>query len=371
MSDKVVLKIGGNEFRDWTSIFIEKSLYQMVGSFSLTTANILPGDVNKEWGISLEDECQVSINDQVIITGYIDDIPIEYSAESHNIQLNGRDKTCDLVDCSFVIEGEDQINEWKDQKIIRIIEDLANAFGIAVSVSKIVEERLNEKIPYEGTFKANEGDTVFDLIFKLCRMKAVLPISYGDGRLHLVEGGFGDLDAWDDLELGRNIKSGMLTQFNRDRFSRYILKGQSEKTVNNTEVEASQIIAEYEDKVIPRYRPFVVLSEYKTTEGWAKERIKWEATNRAGASRSVEYEVQGWTQSNGIVWPLNGLVRVKDNFLFNKDVTLLIAEINFTLDEELGTITRLGLVHPDTFKLPPNEQPIIDISTPYDWMNKL
>ncbi len=371
MSDKIVLKVRGQEFRDWTSIFIEKSLFQMVGSFSLVAANILPGDVKKEWGIALEDECQVVINDQIIITGYIDDIPITYDKESHNIQLNGRDKTCDLVDCSFVIEGEDQKNEWKDQKIIRIIEDLCNVFGIAVSVSAIVEERVNEKLPNKTTFKANEGDTVFDLIFKLCRMKAILPISYGDGRLHLVEGGFGDLDAWDDLELGRNIKSGMLTQSNRDRFSRYVLKGQSEKTTENTVEEASQIIAEYKDEVIPRYRPFVVLSEYKATNPLAKDRIKWEAVNRAGASRSVEYEVQGWTQSNGVVWPLNALIKVKDKFFFDKDKTWLIAEINFTLDEEQGTVTRLLLVHPDTFKLPPNDDPIVDINTPYDWMNKL
>lgn len=369
MPDEITLKVRGKAFRGWTSIFIEKSLYQMTGTFSLTGTNIFPGNARK-WGIAMGDECKIIIDDQDIITGYIDDIPIMYDAENHNIQINGRDKTSDLVDCSFVQEGEDQENEWKDQKIIRIIEDLCNAFGIAVSVDASVEERVNEKIPHEGFFKANPGDTVFDLILKLCRMKAILPISYGDGWLHLTEAGTAKVK--DSLQLGRNIKSGRITQSNRDRFSRYIIRGQGEKSETNTASEAASPTWEYFDNVVERYRPLEILAEFKVTEGWAKDRVKWEAVNRAGSSRSIEYEVQGWTQSNGEVWPLNALINVKDKFLeINPKVPLLIAAVAFSLDEDLGTITRLTLVHPDAFKLPPDEEPIKSISSGWDWLVKL
>ncbi len=379
MTDEITLSVRGEVFRGWTSVFVEKSLYQMVGSFSLTGTNIFPGNA-QEWGIAMGDECKITIDDQDIITGYIDDIPIIYDAENHNIQLNGRDKTSDLVDCSFVQEGDDQVNEWKGQKIIRIIEDLANAFGIAVSVDNsifpgvsldfqqdTVESRLNEKLPYESNFKANEGDTVFDLILKLCQMKAVLPISYGDGWLRLTEAGA--VLANDSLQLGVNIKAGAITQSNRDRFSRYIVKGQGEKTKDNTGAEASQVKGEYLDAVVSRYRPFVILSEYKIDNKWAQDRAKWEAVNRAGTSRNVEYEIRGWTQSNGAVWPLNALVSVRDDFLEIKDnEPLLIAAIDFIQDEESGTITRLTLVHPDSFKLPPSLDPIKTISSGFDWL---
>ena len=368
--NKIILKVSGNEFENWTSVFVQKSLYQMVGSFGLTAANIFSGDF-KKWDIAIGDECQVIIDDQIIITGYIDDIPITYDDQNHNIQFNGRDKTSDLVDCSFVIEGEDQKNEWIGQKIIRIIEDLANAFGIAVLVDSSVEERVNEKLPNEGSFKANEGDTVFDLIFKLCEMKAILPISYGDGWLHLTEAG--SEKANDMLELGKNIKSGVINQSNRDRFSRYIVKGIGKKNTENTEEEATRAKGEHEDDVISRYRPLVILSELGgVTNDWCRDRAKWEAVNRAGVSRSIEYEVQGWTQSNGIVWPLNALVFVEDKFLeITADESWLIAAVDFILDEEGGTITNLTLVHPDAFKLPPTSEPIKTIKTAVDWRKKL
>ena len=79
---------------------------------------------------------------------------------------------------------------------------------------------------------------------------------------------------------------------------------------------------------------------------------KWEGQNRAGKSRSVNYQVQGWTQSNGKVWPLNALVKVRDSFL-NINKEMLIASVNFSIDDQQGTLTNLNLVLPDTFKLPP------------------
>ena len=357
---EISLNVKGKKFEGWTSVSIEKSLYQMCGTFGFAGTNIFPGNAEK-WGLSLGDECTVLIDDQIIITGYIEDIPITYDASSHNIQISGRDRTGDLVDCSFA----ETVQEWKGQKIITVIRALCNPFDIFVDVDNSVFTYANEKTP-KDLFKINPGETVFDTIFRLCKPKAILPVSYGDGQLVLT--GTGTQKVGDILELGKNVKSGSINQSDRDRFATYIVKGQGSKDPFNSVSEAAHAKGQYTDLVITKSRParkIVIWPESSCTTKYCQDKAKWECVNRAGNSRSIDYEVQGWTQSNGEVWPLNALVKVKDHFL-EIDKTMLIAAVNFIMDNESGTITRLTLVHPKTFELPP-VNPTEEMTTGFDW----
>ena len=108
-----------------------------------------------------------------------------------------------------------------------------------------------------------------------------------------------------------------------------------------------------------QYRPLIIFSERATNDKECEDRAKWEASVRAGQSRKVEYEVQGWTQKNGMVWPLNSLVTVKDRIL-GIDGPMLISALDFSVDNTTGTVTKITVVHKDTFTL--MEEPLIGIS---------
>ena len=355
----IALHIKGKKFEGWTSANVQKSLYQMTGSFSLGVTDIFPNGP-KKWSIKMGDECSVSINNQIIITGYIEDIPISYGPEDHSISFGGRDKTGDLIDCSFT----ETAKEWNSQKIVTIIEALCDPFGIDVVVDDSVETKANEKTA-KDQFKINEGETVFDTIFRLCKPKGILPVSYGNGKLILT--GTGTQKAADTLRFGENILSGSISQSDKDRFAEYIVKGQGETTSWRTPTEAASPKGVYKDVIILKSRPWrkiVIWPESSSTIGYCKDLAKWECLNRAGKSRSVDYEVQGWTQSNGKVWPLNALVNVKDSFL-DIDKKMLIASVGFSIDDTSGTKTRLNLVSPDTFEMPPIN-PTEEMSTGWD-----
>ncbi|KKM77204.1 hypothetical protein LCGC14_1372370, partial [marine sediment metagenome] len=184
------------------------------------------------------------------------------------------------------------------------------------------------------------------------------------GKLYLT--GTGTQKAKDSLEFGINILSGNISQSNRDRFQTYIVKGQGKKTDEKTIADASHPVAQHTDEIILRTRPIVIFAETTCDVGYCRDRAKWEAVNRAGQSRTIEYTVQGWTQSNGDVWPLNSLVQVRDSFL-QINSTLLIASVNFTINNDQGTVTILTLMHPDAFTLPPTAEPIKKIKTGVDW----
>jgi len=357
---EIVLRIKGKEYGGWTRVNVRKSLYQMTGSFDLETTDTFPGDL-KKWDIKMGDACSVSIDKQVIITGYIEDIPISYDATNHSIGFSGRDKTGDLVDCSFTETSK----EWNNQKIITIIKALCLPFGITVDIDSSVTSKVNEKTPTEQ-FKINEGETAFDTIFRLCKPKGILPVSYGNGKLVLT--GTGTQKTKDILEFGKNILAGSITQSDKERYAEYIVKGQGEKTIFNTNADAAQPKGIYQDNLILETRPWrkiVIWPDSSCTAGFCKDMAKWEGQNRAGKSRSIDYQVQGWTQSDGKVWPLNSLVKVKDSFLGIDGTVWLIASVNFTIGEGEGTITNLNLVSPDTFKLPP-VNPTKEMSSIFD-----
>ena len=71
---------------------------------------------------------------------------------------------------------------------------------------------------------------------------------------------------------------------------------------------------------------------------------------RAGASRKLEVLVQGWTQPNGQIWPLHGLVNITDKWI-GITAKMLIAGVTYSLDDSGGELTTLQLVFPETFQL--------------------
>lgn len=347
MSD-IKLKINGKEYTGWQSIQTDSSLDNFTSTFGFSCSDKFPDKPDK-WKIKIGDSCEVLIDSHIIVTGFIDEINPAYGENSHSISMLGRDKTGDLVDCSYLQDSTTQINEWKDLSVENIIKALIKPFGIDLEVDPSVASDVSKIVG--DKFKVDEGQTVFNLIDPLLKQYGILGISTGNGKLTLTRAG--TIKTNDSLEFGVNIKSARFIQSNLERFSLYRVYGQGHGNDNKTISDFRACSGENPDTAIKRFRPFVILSEKATTNAICKDRAVWESQNRAGKSRAVEYEVQGHVQSNGEVWPLNGLVPVLDSF-FDINITMLIAGITFVVDDSVGTITRLKLVHPNTYNLLPS-----------------
>lgn len=53
------------------------------------------------------DEIQLTIGDDLVLTGFIDSTPISYNGTSVTASVVGRSKTEDLVDCNVAPQGYD------------------------------------------------------------------------------------------------------------------------------------------------------------------------------------------------------------------------------------------------------------------------
>ena len=280
----VSLLIGRRSHTGWTEANVTRSLETISGAFSVMLSEREPGETAPR-SIRRGDACQVALGNDLVITGWVDTVTIDYDDKSHTISVRGRDVTGDLVDCSAATEP----GEWHNERLENIATALCRPFGIRV------EREVDTGEPFRR-FRIEEGESVFEAIERACRFRAVLPLSDGNGGLVL--GGPSRSRAAVRLERGINIISASGMSQGLSRFSNYTLLGQQAGGGGAfTAEQVAHVKTEARDPGVTRHRPLTIIGEQSQAEGEAQSRITWESNVRAARSRSARVVIQGWRET--------------------------------------------------------------------------
>lgn len=125
-SNIVSLLVNGSRYEGWLSVSIGHGIDQLAGSYSLEITDKWAGQTSG-WAIQAGDSCVVKIGEDTVITGYVDVVDSTLDKESHSINVQGRDKTGDLVDCAVIDR------EYSGQNFEFIAVDVCKPFGIYVN----------------------------------------------------------------------------------------------------------------------------------------------------------------------------------------------------------------------------------------------
>lgn len=345
------LLVSGKLYGGWEDISVKLSIETISGEFSLGYFDSWHGQTQFT-PIHDGAPCEVRMGGDTVITGYVDDADDALDAENDGLTVSGRDATGDLVDCSAVHKPD----QWNGQTLPAIARTICAPFGIGVKA----ETDCGAPFP---TVKVQPGETAFAIIERLCRMRAVLPVSDGRGNLVLTSAGRGGRASTPLVE-GENILSLNRTRSQKERFSEYTVKGQqgsfaaagetaevisSDGTV--TVRTAAPASGRAKDAGVARYRPLVIIAEGEASGQSPATRAMWEATVRGGRGLRIEVTVQGWRQNNGELWRPNTLVHIESPRRGLND-TLLIVSCAYSCSAS-GTLTTLSLARPDAYKLIP------------------
>lgn len=335
MSD-ITLKIGAMEYGGWKSLSMEGGIEQCSGAFHLS--------VSDRWADNAEprliypgDACSLLLNDQVVISGYIDDVKPIISKQEHGIRVVGRDSTMDLIDCSAVYKS----GQWKNVKLDRIIRDIATPFGIEVVVQADMGAVFD-------SFNIEEGEKAFETADRASRMRGVLLMSDGQGRLVLATPT--QTAPTTSLVEGDNILYGEALYSWKERYSEITVKGQGKGNAKEFGEAVAHGSATVTDPAITRYRPLVIISEHHGKGPSFKRRAEWERNIRRGRGTRARIVVQGWTDRDGKVWRANTLVSVFSPELRIME-DLLVVKCDYSLSDQDGTLTGLQLAHPSAFEV--------------------
>lgn len=323
MSD-VVLTLGKKKYDGWTSVWISRGIEQLCGSFNLAYTDRWSGR-DKPWPIHMGDSCSVSVDGSVVITGYIDDVSLDFDSAGFSMSCSGRDAAGDLVDCSAVPKI------WESRTVPQIAAEIIKPFGMHVKTS------VNTGKPL-WFFGVSPGETAFDAIERLCRFRGVLPVSDGTGALLLT--GPGTTRVQTPLIEGKNILTGSIVRSLRDRYSRVTVYGQDIGMDDSTPEQNAGPAGTATDPGVKRHRPLVILSEIPADTAALKQRAVWESAVRRGRSVRARVSVQGWTHASGI-WQPNTLVKLTSRWL-GIDNWMLITAVAYVRDDH-GTHTDLEL----------------------------
>lgn len=336
----ISLQVNGREFKGWKSVRVTLSLEAVAGSFELEVSEKWANQ-SQPWPIAEEDECTVKVAGKTVITGYVERRRLSFSADSHTLNVAGRDRTGELVDCSAVLD------RWEFLKtpVAAFAEKICAPFGISSSLQAGVAVPSTP-----AKLSVDPGDRAFDALERACRMAGVLPVSDGKGGLLLTRPGSSRTAT--QLVQGVNVLAASAEFDATARFSEYLVLGQ-QRDLDGDGKTSAHIRASAKDANVKRtHRKLLVRPEGSVSIEHAKTRAQWEASVRAARGDAVSVTVQGWTQGNGELWPVNALTQVRCPFI-GVDGEMLISEVTFSADEGRGTVTDLTLRRPEAFKPEP------------------
>ena len=334
MSEVGVL-VDGMRYSGWSRVRVERSIERISAAFEVVSSDRWAQDKSAP-RVRPGDRCVVMLGDEPLMDGHVDEVSIGYDATRHEVALQGRDATGDLVDCAA------ETKQWSGLTLGRLAEEICAPFGVRVT------DEVGDTAPFRR-LKTEPGETAFELLERAARLRGALLVS--DARGGLVITRAGARRAPTALVLGKNVLEASARFSHAGRFSTYTVLGQQPGDDFVSAESAAHVSATAADERITRHRPTVLIAEDPVDAAAARARAEWHRNIAFGRSLALRITVAGWQHADGI-WQTNELVRVDDDFLGVRNAWWLIVATAFVRDEQ-GTRCTLTLMPRETFDRQP------------------
>ncbi len=339
--DRVVIRSSGRDFFGWTSVQVDMGIEMAARTFAVAVAGVYA----TEAGFLVEgDEAIISVGEDRVVTGWIEHVEHAGDAQGASVNLAGRSKTCDIVDCSA------PLGSWRNQKLSKLVAIFLDPYQLEwVDEAGVGDDLVR-------AHRTEEGESIHDAFDRLSRDIGFLVTDDVYGRVVFTRAGAGG-SASDKIIRGTaGFLSGNVSRSMAERYSSYLVKGQS---FTDLEVDVNAQ-GGAEDTGVTRFRQLIVKPERGVSKAAALKRAKWEATTRAAKALEASYTQEGWRQADGAIWLPNQTIEVVDGFARLFGVDLLAVSLGFSLDNEQGRVTSFNLAPSEGFTPAPGRG--VDVS---------
>lgn len=292
--------------------------------------------------------CRVLVDDEPVLTGFIEIVAVTYDGSSHRITVQGRSKTGDLLD-STIDTMDDLRGEGLTLKALA--EQVIAKLGLTFSVIDEVSPQ-----PFTGTedIAAPEpGDNAFEFIEKYARKRQVLLTSDGDGNLVITANSGIVADGAIQHIIGAPDNNVIQSSFSYDttgRFNAYKMAGGLNPVALNLagETDLASLVNQgggVSDSEIRAGRQLVIVAEVPFSDGSCEDRARWELNVRRARGLAYAATVPGYRVGGdtGDLWKINRIYQVVDDFV-GKVEPMLANMITFTFSIDSGSRTSISFV---------------------------
>lgn len=337
MDDDLTLVVGGQRLSGWDSIRVTAGMERCPNDFDLTMTEKYPGAT--DFVIGVGQPCQILLGPDPVVTGYVDKVEPWIGTGQHGIQLAGRGKCADLVDCAA---------EWPGGQIsaasaLAIAQKLCAPYGITAQATISNDRPIPQLI-------LNNGETAFEVIERVCRFAALLAYEGADGNLILSRVGTEKMASGFVERI--NVERAAIAYSCDQQFSEYMVVRMAMDVLQDLG-DGGNVVSTVANPAMKRHRRRVIVAEGGDAGSQvAQQRAIWEANRRFGRSAQLRLTTDSWRDSSGrLYWP-NKLVDFSLPTLKAIDKTWLISEVTFRRDAG-GTACDLLIMHPAAFEPEP------------------
>ena len=365
-------------YKDFIRGSVTSRLGQLCRTFSLEIL-VQPGT---RFPIALGDRCEIRIDTELVLTGFIEQIKGSGSSNKNKIEVKGRDITADLVDSDINIindfNGNTSLKGIIEQVIRHIGADIdvvdystgVNLFSEVSRRGEMTPARFTQLLvntPFapeegEGAIAPEPGDNCFEYLNKLAAVKSVLLTSTPSGNLAMYRAGPETITVDSPLvnKIGDTSRNNLLSYSfdynNSKRYFQYKVSGNysvaSQVFSLSTESENPKIVDQSGSDIdgLIRDSRRLVISNSKTGDSTQQQsRATWERDARISKSRKYKCSVQGFKNSEGDIWEVNTIVKVVDDYA-RIDDTFLVNQVTYNYSVD-GPRTAIELVSKDSYRI--------------------
>lgn len=341
--DEVRLVIDGSVYAGWTSVQVTLLAEGFPPSFSVSAT--VPPDADLPFGEGVD--CVVKMGNDTVVTGYVDRVRDFGDSETHAIQIAGRGKTQDLVDCGA---------EWPSHQMIGgnalvVAQRLCQPYGIEVVLINGADPGPN--IP---EFLLNYGESGADIIQRVARNAGLLAYEDHLGRLALAAAG--TTQASSGIAYGVNVEGWSVDRSADQRFSDYVASATPVESMGQLDAQSgtpgSDFFYRAKDPGVQRHRLKYLVVDSMAQNPWdfTQKRAEWERSRRAGRALIVTATVSSWRDSAGTLWGPNVLIPVDMPAARGND-HLITSQVTFMRNDRTGTTADLTVMPKGAFTIEP------------------
>jgi len=359
----IKLEVNGVQYDNFSSASCEIRLDALSNTFSFEAVAAEGTPLPFKGG----EPCKVLVNGELVLTGNIEVVTVDYSADDHTIFIEGRDKTGDLLDSTL-----NPIDIRPPITLKELIESVLDQIGLDISVIDLVNpDPFNVA---EDLASIESGDNAFSFLEDYARKRQVLLTSDADGNIVIdTNSGQAAPGAVQHI-IGANDNNILACSFIFDTTGRYnVYKFASQlgiPAINAAgEIEISTVVDQSGGAFDPNIRigrQLILVSEVPNSDSQNESRAKWEADIRRARGLIYAVTVHGYrvdpTDDNSDLWRTNKLYQVVDDYL-GKQQRMLCNSVTYTLDLLSGEQTALGFVDEKTYTLDLTKPQTSDIAT--------
>ena len=344
------LEVAGVEYDNFTSASAEIRLDALSNTFSFGAVSTQDTPLPFKGG----EACKVLVDGEPVVTGSIEVVDVDYDGGGHSINIQGRDKTGDILDST--------ISTLSDIRAPITLKSLIQKSIAHIGADISVIDNANPE-PFnaaEDVSAPEPGENVWDFIEAHARKRQVLLTSNGDGNVVITgPSGIKSAGALQNV-LGaedNNIIAGSVSYDTTGRFNVYKFASALNPLaiVNAGATGTPEIVSQSGSTTDPDIRigrQMVLVAEGPFSSGQDKLRAKWEANIRKARGRVYSVTVRGYRTSGdtGDLWEINTLVPVRDDFA-GIDAEMIVNTVTFSFDRQNGRQTVLSLLESNAYSL--------------------